>query len=354
MKAALIGLPLSGKTTLFTAVTGLKAGPGDPLQERRAAVAVPDDRLGFLAKLYNPKKVTPATIEFVDFPGFSLADAHGQEELRRHLPAIRQCDMLVLVVRDFHNPAVPPYRNRVDRSADLAELRDELIFADLDTVAKRLEKLEKSLKKPSKTHEQEKRELALLTSCREALEASRPLSTVINHADDARLLASFAFLTEKKAIVVYNVDDTRAAEPEQQAPEHFHSAVALCADLEAQINDLDPADRPAFLAEMGIAEPARNRLIRDCYAAMDHISFLTMGPDEVRAWPIQRGTTAVDAAGKIHSDLARGFIRAETVAYADLVAAGDFKNAKAAGKVRQEGKAYVVQDGDILNIKFNV
>jgi ribosome-binding ATPase YchF (GTP1/OBG family) len=196
--------------------------------------------------------------------------------------------------------------------------------------------------------------MVLITACRDALENSKPLSSLVHNADDARLLASFAFLTEKPAIVVYNVDDSRAKESKAEAPPHFHSAVALCADLEAQINDLDPGDRPAFLAELGIAEPARNRLIRNCYAAMDFISFLTMGPDEVRAWPIQRGTAAVDAAGKIHSDLARGFIRAETVAYDDLQANSDFKGAKAAGKVRQEGKAYVVKDGDILNIKFNV
>lgn len=317
-------------------------------------VPVPDPRVDVLTKMYSPKKTTYATVEFIDIPGFSLADAHGQDELRKHLPMIRQCDVLVLVVRDFSSSAVAAYRNRVDRAADLAELRDELLFADLDSVTKRLEKLEKAVHKPTKSHEQDKKELAVLTACREALENNQPLSAAIAHADDARVIASFAFVTEKPAIVVYNVDDDRASEAADGVPEHMHSAHVLSAEIEAQINDLEPEDREAFLADLGIERPARDRLIQACYSAMRYISFLTVGPDEVRAWSIQAGTPAVDAAGKIHSDLARGFIRAETVAYDDLMAEGDMKNAKSAGKVRQEGKTYEVQDGDIINIKFNV
>ncbi|MCB9850597.1 MAG: redox-regulated ATPase YchF [Phycisphaerales bacterium] len=354
MKAAIIGLPFSGKSTLFAATTSHRPDPGEMTQEHLAVVHVPDARLDFLTKLYNPKKVTLATIEFVDIPGFSLADAQGRQQLRKHLPTIRNSDVLVLVVRDFENPSVPAYRNRVDRAGDLSELRDEIIFADLEVVTNRVEKLEKAVHKPSKTHDQDKRELAIMQACQVALEAGKPLSTCVHNEEDARVLASFGFLTEKPAIVVYNVDEDRAGGEPVEAPEHFHSAVALCADLEAQINDLEPADRAAFLEDMNITTPARDVLIQRCFDAMNYISFLTMGPDEVRAWPIQRGIPAVEAAGKIHSDLARGFIRAETVAYDDLVATGDLKGAKAAGKVRQEGKTYIVQDGDILNIKFNV
>lgn len=354
MKAAIIGLPLSGKSTLFTAVTSVKPQPHDAANAHQAAVKVPEPRFDFLVDLYKPKKITHATLDFVDVPGFSLADAHGQAELRRHLPAVRTCDLLILVVRDFANPTVPPYRNRVDRQADLAELREELIFADLETVTNRIERLEKALQKPTKTHDQEKRELALLTACREALEQSRPLSTVLSNPDDARVLSSFAFVTEKPAIVVYNVDDDRVGAPVPEPPPLVHSAISLCAEIEAQVSELDPADRPDFLRELGISEPAADRLIQSAYDAMGMISFLTVGPDEVRAWPIHKGTVAVDAAGKIHSDLARGFIRAETVAYDDLREAGDFKSAKAAGKVRQEGKTYVVADGDVINVKFNV
>ena len=354
MKAAIIGLPYSGKSTLFSAATSLKPKPGDLPAERHAVVSVPDPRLDLLAALAKPKKVILATIEFVDIPGFSLADAHGQDDLRKYLPTVRNCDLLVLVVRDFQNPAVPAYRDRVDPAADLAELRDEFLFADLETVTKRIEKLEKALTKPTKTHDQEKKEMALLGSCQEALESNKPLSTAITTPEEAGMVANFAFLTEKPAIVVYNVDDERAAEHAVATPEHFHSAVALCADVEAQINDLDPEDRPAFLADLGIEVPARDKLIKSCYEAMHFVSFLTMGPEAAQAWPIKRGTVALEAAGKIHSDLARGFIRAETVAYNDLAEAGDLKNAKAAGKVRQEGKTYVVQDGDVINIKFNV
>jgi GTP-binding protein YchF len=278
----------------------------------------------------------------------------GRQQLRKHLPTIRNSDMLVLVVRDFQNPSVPAYRDRVDRVADLAELRDEFIFADLEAVTNRVEKLEKSITKPTKTQDQEKRELAVLQACREALESEKPLSSCAHSEDEKKMFASFGFLTEKPVVVVYNVDEDRAGEGVSESPAHFHAAVALCADLEAQISELDPEDRSAFLADVGIEVPARDVLIRHCYDAMQFVSFLTMGPDEVRAWTIRRDTPAVEAAGKIHSDLARGFIRAETVAYDDLVAEGDLKGAKAAGKVRQEGKAYVVQDGDILNIKFNV
>jgi hypothetical protein len=354
MKAAIIGLPYSGKSTLFAAATSLRSDPAEMPQERVAVVGVPDPRLVYLTELCNPKKTTPATLELVDVPGFSLADAQGRQQLRKHLPTLRLSDCLVLVVRDFTNPAVPLYRDRVDRRADLAELWEELIFADLESVTNRVEKLEKALTKPTKTHEQEKRELVVMRACQSALESEKPLSSVVHSEEESRMLASFGFLTEKPAVVVYNVDEDRAAGKPVDAPEHFHSAVELCADLEAQIAELAPADRDTFLAELGIAVPARDVLIQRCYDAMHLISFLTMGPDEVRAWTIRKGTPAVEAAGKIHTDLARGFIRAETVAYDDLVASGDLKGAKAAGKVRQEGKAYTVQDGDILNIKFNV
>jgi ribosome-binding ATPase len=354
MKAALIGPPSSGKSTLFWAVTGHKPPVHDAVGEHYATVAVPDERLAFLVSLCNPKKLTHATMEFVDFPGISLAEAKGQQDFRKHLPSIKLCDLLVLVARDFQNAAVPSYRNRIDPRADLTELHDELVFADLDTVTTRIERIEKALRKPTRTHDDEKRELALLHTCREALENARPLSTVVHDLEDAKMLSSFAFLTEKPAIVVYNVGDDRAAAEDPPPPEHLQAAVALCAEIEAQIADLDPADRPAFLADLGIQIPARDRLIRKCFEALGLISFLTMGPTDVRAWPIRQGTTAVEAAGSIHSDLARGFIRAETVAFSDLKAAGDMKSAKAAGKVRQEGKGYVVRDGDVMLIKFNV
>lgn len=353
MKAAIIGLPQSGKSTVFSAATGQPVDPYAAPQARPAVVKVPDARLDFLAKLVNPKKITPTTMELVDFPGSSLEDAKGREEWRKQLPAVRQADLLVVVVRDFENPSVPAYRNRIDAQADFDEVWSELVFSDLEAVANRIEKLEKSLKKPTPTHDAEKHELALLTRCRETLEAEKPVASVLHGEQDRNMLGGFAFLTEKAIVTVRNVSDQQATTAQPLRAGHAVDNIVLSASIEAEIAQLDPADRAAFLADLGLKEPARDRLIRTCYHALGLISFLTMGPEEVRAWTIKRGNTAVEAAGKIHSDLARGFIRAETVAYGDLTELGDMKAVKAAGKLRKEGKTYVVQDGDVMLILAN-
>lgn len=354
MKIAFVGPPQSGKTTLFRAVTGQFEDPTHGMQERVAVVKVPDTRLDFLAALYKPKKVTPATIEIVDVPGFSQTTAQQQAEFRRHIPNLKLCDGLVAVVRAFDNPDIVAYRDRVDPKADLEELQAELIFADLETVANRIERLEKALTKPTKTHDQEKRELALLQRCRDALENEKPLSGVVTTDEEQKLVKGFRFLTQMPLIVVVNVSDRDARAPKLFDDPHARAMIGLCANTEADIAQLPPDDRKAFLEDLGVREPAKDRLIQACYEGVGLISFLTYGEDEVRAWSIRRGTVAVDAAGEIHTDLARGFIRAETVAFEDLRAAGDMKAAKAAGKVRLEGKTYVVQDGDCIIIKFNV
>ncbi len=352
MKAALIGLPKSGKSMVFSAVTTLPIDPYAPPEPRCATVQVPDPRIAFLTDLCKPKKVVDATMEFIDVPGCSLADAKGREEWRRLLPTVRQADLLVIVVRDFENPAVPAYRDRIDAQADFDAVWEELLFADLDTVTTRVERLETALKKPTKTHEAEKRELALLLRCQETLEANHPLAAAITR-DERKQLSSFGFLTEKPLVGVWNVSDDRADEQIDRNTPHVEESMTLSASIEAEIAMLDVDDRSAFLDDLGLAAPASHRLIQTCYRAGGLISFLTMGPDEVRAWTIRTGDTAVAAAAKIHSDLARGFIRAETVAYDDLVANHDMKGAKAAGRVRKEGKTYVVADGDILNILAN-
>lgn len=353
MKAALVGLPASGKSTLFTAVTGTPSDPYAAPEVRHSVVRVPDERLRYLAKLYQPKKVTEATIEFVDVPGASLDDAAGQDEWRRLLPQVRLADVLVVVVRDFENDSVPAYKDRIDARADFQAVWEEFIFADLDAVTTRLERLEKALKKPTRTHEAEKREQALLLRCKEALEAEQPLSTVLRGEDERRQLASFAFLTEKDVVCVRNVSEDRARDAVPLDVPYVKASIALSAEIEAEIAQLDETERAVFLSDLGLTEPARDRLIRACYRAGGMISFLTMGPDEVRAWTLREGATAVDAAAQIHTDLANAFIRAETVAYDDLVAHVDLKGAKAAGKVRKEGKHYIVKDGDILNILAN-
>ena len=354
MKVAIIGPPQSGKSTLFSAVTEKPVDPYRSPGPHAAVVKVPDHRLAHIATLFKPKKVTEATIDFVDVPGCSLDDASGQEEWRRLLPEIRQADLLVVVVRDFENASVPAYRDRIDPKADFDTVWEELIFADLDGVTTRVERIEKALKKPTKSHEVEKRERDLLVKCREALEAEAPLSSVLTTEEEHKQVRSFAFLTEKPLLCVRNVSDDVAASAEGLDLPHVKASIALCASIEAEIAMLDAADRPAFLADLGLEETARLRLIHTCYRAGGFISFLTAGSEEARAWTVREGTTAVEAAAKIHTDFGRGFIRAETIAFEDLSAYEDIKGAKAAGKVRAEGKTYVVADGDFINILASV
>ena len=350
MKAAIIGLPRSGKSTVFTAVTGAALDPYAAPKPHPAVVHLREPRLDFLTDLTRPKKVTEATLDLVDIPGCSLDDPKGREDWRHLLPEVRLADLLVAVIRDFEDPSVPAYRDRVDAVADFDEVWSEIIFSDLEGVTARIEKLEKALKKPTGSHETEKHELALLTRCREALEAEKPLSSAFQTHSERALLAAFAFLTEKPLVCVRNVSDDRVATAEPLKVEHSAVSLTLCASIEAEIAQLDAADRPAFLADLGLEVPAGERLVLSCHEALGLISFFTMNPEEVRAWTVPKGTTAVEAAGKVHTDFARGFIRAETVAYDELVACGDMKSARAAGKVRKEGKGYVVADGDVLYI----
>lgn len=366
MQAAFIGVPQSGKSTLFSAVTGVHVDPHAPPEPRHAVVHVPDSRLQYLADLCHPKKVTEATIEFVDVPGCSLDDAKGQHEWRRLLPAVRQADLLVVVVRDFVNDAVPAFRNRIDPKADFDAVWEELVFADLESVTSRIAKLEAALKKPTKTHDPEKRELALMERCRQVVESEEALSSVITTEEDRRLVSSFAFLTEKPLLVVRNITEPggiRQADPGQVASglapgaeqeawsvPHAKEVLTLSAAIEAEIAALEPQERPAFLADLGLEQDARSRFIPACYRAAGLISFLTMNPEEVRAWSVPQGTTAVEAAAKVHTDFARGFIRAETISFDELVACKDLKTARATGRLRKEGKSYVVSDGEILHI----
>jgi GTP-binding protein YchF len=356
MRVALVGPPFGGKSTLFSAIAhsgpaGARTERAD--QERLAMVKVPDERLLWLEQVYKPKKRVHAEIGFLDVPGLDLSTESARERARAHWPAVRQSDAVVIVLRNFDNPSVPAYRDRVDYQADLAEIKDEMLFSDLAQVASRIEKVEAALKKPSQLREQYQKELELFRKLQETLENERPLSEAITNPADDKIVRAFAFLTLKTAIVVVNCSEGQVpAEPPAEIA--GLPAIFLCAKIEEEVAALDEADRAEFMKELGVVEPVRDRLIRSAYKAMKLISFLTAGEDEVRAWTIPAGTTAVNAAGAIHTDISRGFIRAELVGYDDLKAAGTEKAAKAAGKFRLEGKTYIVQDGDVVEFRFNV
>jgi GTP-binding protein YchF len=354
MRVAFVGPAQSGKSSLFSAVAGPQSGADAmrPDQAHVAVVKVPDERLDWLAELYNPKKFTPAELEFVDLPGLDLSDEAGRARAKTHWSTIRQSDMLLYVVRAFEDASVAPYRDRVDPVGDVGELRGEMLFADLEQVANRIEKLEGAIKKPTPKRDEQVKELALMQRIHEALENEESVASQITNETEAKLVRSFAFLSALPAMVAVNCGEDQlsgGAETVDSLP-----AMYLSAKIEQEMAELDPEEREMFLTDLGLTEAARDRLVRACYARMDLISFLTVGEDECRAWTIPAGTDAVTAAEEIHSDIARGFIRAETVAYDDLREAGDMKAVKAAGKMRLEGKHYVVQDGDVINFRFNV
>lgn len=353
MRVAIVGFPYAGKTAVFRAISGMAADNLKVTEENLAAVHIPEPRLDFLQKVFSPKKRTEATMEFVDLPGSAEGDVE-KAGLEKHLPTLRQADALCLVVRAFSSESVTPHKNRVDPTADLRELREEMLIADFAICSNRVEKLEKAITKPSKERDQQKHELELVKRCQAALEDSQPLSKVVQPGEEEKMLRSFGFLTQKPIVLVVNVDEDQIRREPPVVDEHAAANFAVCAPLEADLLQMPVADRPAFMQEYGISALGRDRIIRACFDALNMIFMLTAGPEEVRAWPLTRGMTAVDAAGKIHTDLARGFIKAETMAFDDLLTLGSVREVKAQNKLRLEPKGYVVQDGDIITIKFAV
>jgi GTP-binding protein YchF len=318
---------------------------------------VPDPRLDVLTAMYKPRKRVPATVEFADIPGRPAGT--GADALL-DVAAYRNADALVHVVRSFTDPAIPHAAGSVDPRRDARAMEDELILADLAVVEKRLERLEKDLKK-TRTADLEKEQEAL-NRCRPHLESGSPLRVMDLGGDDRRRLRGFQFLSAKPLLMVLNVDEgDLAAGIDDLLAKHGLSelgagpqtrAVALCAKIELEIAQLEPADAAAFLADLGLAASGLDRVIRASYELLGYISFFTVGEDECRAWSIPRGTAAQAAAGEIHTDLSRGFIRAEVVAYDRLVARGSMAACKDHGEVRLEGKEYTVLDGDIVNVRF--
>ncbi len=356
MKAALVGLLQSGKSTILSAISGRTIAAMGPSAIEEAIVPVPDARIDWLRDYYKPKKTTYATIDCLDVPGFNFADEHGRAAARRLINRIRIVDMLVLVVRAFENPAVPAYRNSVNPTSDLVELKTELLLADLELVSTRIEKLEKQVSKPTKTQAHDKAELALQKKLQQTIESEKPISSAVETEAELEMIKSLGFLTLKPMAVAVNSG-------EEQLEQRFDFAevlnddvpvITICAKLEYELAQLDADSRDEFMADLGITESAVSKFVNGCYSALGLISFLTVVSDELRAWPIKQGTTALDAAGKVHTDIKRGFIRAETFGFDDLKELGDEKAVKAVGKIRLEGKEYVVRDGDIINFRFNV
>ncbi len=352
MKVGLTGFSRAGKTTLYNALTGLSAAVGGFEVRHEAAMAVvkvPDPRVDALSEIVHPKEKKYAEVTFLDFPPSQERKAALETQ---SLTQLREVDALAQVVRAFDDPMVnePPAPVR-----DLNAFQTELILADLAIIEKRLERIRKEAMK-AREREMEK---DLLTRCQSTLEEERPLRGLDFLPEERTLLSGFAFLSAKPLVVVYNSDETAPREPlladvSAYAEAENLTVVPVCGKLEMEIAQLDPGERAEFLAELGLAETARDRFIRHAYEHLRLMSFFTAGPVEVRAWTVSRDTAAVNAAGKIHSDIERGFIRAEVISYDDYIEHQGESGCRSAGKLRLEGKEYRVRDGDVMHIRFNV
>jgi GTP-binding protein YchF len=361
----ILGLSQSGKTTVFNAVTRGKihTGFGSDHEPHIGVVKVPDARLNTLAEMYHPKKVTPADVRYVDFPAAGAAFGRGEGPGGQFLAEVRKADALIHVVRYFDNPQVPHPEGSIDPMRDIGTLDLELQFADLALIERRIDRLTAELR-AMKAGERAagEREVELLTRLKQGLENETPVRALGLSEDEQRLIAGYRFLTQRPMLILLNIADgdmPRAGAIEQEFQAKITTpeteVAAFCGQLEMELIELDEAEARDYRAELGMGEETGlDRAIRLSYHLMGLMSFLTAGEDECRAWSVRTGSTAPQAAGKIHSDLERGFIRAEVVHYDDLVTAGSLTEAKKRGLVRLEGKSYVVRDGDVLNILFNV
>ncbi|MBK9710752.1 MAG: redox-regulated ATPase YchF [Kouleothrix sp.] len=360
MKIAIIGLPNSGKTTVFNALTRgtaeTTAYASGQLEPNVATVKVPDPRLAVLAEMFRPKKNTPADVQYVDVGGLSGGARQSGGLPPVLLNYIGGADALLHVVRAFEDDTVPHPEGSVNLARDVETVDLELAFSDLAIIERRLVRLSAEIGKMAvKDRDLRLAERDLLVRLQERLESGTPIRDVELSDEEERTLRGYQFLTAKPLLLVLNVGEAQIKSAPAVAYEHRHSdVVALCGKVEAELAQLDDDDARAFMDDLGISEAARDRVIASSYHLLGLISFLTAGPDEVRAWTIRRGTPAVEAAGTIHTDIQRGFIRAEIVAYDDLIKAGGMTEAKKVGTVRMEGKTYVVKDGDVCHFLFNV
>lgn len=365
MELGVVGLPNVGKSTLFNAITKVGAEvanyPFCTIEPNVGIVPVPDERLEVLGKMYNTKKITPAVLKFVDIAGLVKGASRGEGLGNKFLGAIRECDAIVHVVRCFDDSNITHVDGSIDPIRDIETINTELALADLETISAKITKTEKLAKQGNKDAQAE---LELLNRISKFLNDGKPARLALESEDDKKIANGYFLLTTKPVIYACNISEADIAKNEddiayvqkvkEYAKQENSKVLVICAKIEQELSELDDDEKQMFLDDLGLKSSGLEKIIKLGYETLGQISYLTAGEKEVRAWTIIKGTKAPGAAGKIHSDFEKGFIRADVVSYDNLVKYGGYNEAKEAGKVRSEGKDYVVQDGDVMLFKFNV